>query len=71
MDDFPKLLIGLGVSITLVGVLWLFGSRFFGGVQMPGTLVFQTGSATCIVPILGSIILSIILTVVLNLLLRK
>lgn len=67
MDDFPKLLIALGISITLVGVLWLVGGRFFGGAPLPGTFVFQTDNMTCIVPILGSIILSIVLTIVLNL----
>lgn len=66
MDDFPKLLIVLGISIALVGVIWWGASRFFGGVQLPGTLVFQSGGMTCMIPILGSILLSIILTIVLN-----
>lgn len=70
MDDFPKLLIVLGISIALVGAIWWVASRFFGGAQLPGTLVFQSGGMTCIIPILGSILLSIILTVVLNLLLK-
>lgn len=70
MDDFPKLLIVLGISITLVGVLWLGWTRVFGSTQMPGTFVFQGENMTCVVPILGSIILSIILTIVLNIVLR-
>ncbi|MCC7162473.1 MAG: DUF2905 domain-containing protein [Anaerolineae bacterium] len=70
MDDFPKLLIVLGISIALVGAIWWVASRFFDGAQLPGTLVFQSGGMTCIIPILGSILLSIILTVVLNLLLK-
>lgn len=70
MDDFPKLLIVLGVSIALVGVVWLVATRVFGGVQLPGTFVFDAGGMTCMVPILGSILLSIILTVVLNVVLR-
>lgn len=70
MDDFPKLLIVLGISIALVGALWLGWTRFFGGAQFPGTFVFQGENMTCVVPILGSIILSIILTIVLNVILR-
>jgi len=70
MDDFPKLLIVLGISIALVGVLWLGWTRIFGSAQLPGTFVFQGENMTCIVPILGSIILSIILTIVLNVILR-
>lgn len=71
MDDFPKLLILLGISIALVGVLWLAWTRLFGsGGQMPGTFVFQGENMTCVVPILASILLSIILTIVLNVLAR-
>lgn len=70
MEDFPKLLIVLGISITFVGVLWLGWSRISGGAQFPGTFVFQGENMTCMVPILGSIILSIILTIVLNVILR-
>ncbi len=70
MDEFPKLLIILGISIALVGVVWLGWTRLSGGAQFPGTFVFQSENMTCMVPILGSIILSIILTVVLNVILR-
>lgn len=70
MDDFPKLLIVLGISTALVGVLWLGWSRISGSAQMPGTFVFQAENMTCVIPILGSIILSIILTIVLNVILR-
>ena len=71
MDEFPKLLIGLGLSIALIGVLWLGWTRVFGsGTHFPGTFVFQGENMTCVVPILGSILLSIILTIVLNVILR-
>ena len=71
MDDFPKLLIVLGISIALVGVIWLGATRIFGsGMELPGTFVFQGANMTCVVPILGSILLSIILTLVLNVVVR-
>lgn len=70
MDEFPKLLIILGISIALVGVVWLGWTRLTGGAQFPGTFVFQGENMTCVVPILGSILLSIILTIVLNVILR-
>ena len=70
MDDFPKLLIVLGISIALVGVLWWGAARLFGGVQLPGTFVFDAGGMTCFVPIVASIVLSIVLTLVLNVVLR-
>ena len=67
MDDFPKLLIVLGVSIALVGVIWLGASKVFGGVTLPGTIVFDVGGMTCIVPIVASIVLSIVLTILVQL----
>ncbi|MBI4671875.1 MAG: DUF2905 domain-containing protein [Chloroflexi bacterium] len=70
MDDFPKLLIVLGIGLVLAGVIWWGLSRLFGGEQLPGTFTFQRGGFTCIVPVVASIILSIVLTVVLNLILR-
>ncbi len=70
LDEFPKLLIVLGLCIALVGVLWLGWTRFFGDAQLPGTFVFQSENLTCVIPILGSIILSIILTLLLNVLPR-
>jgi hypothetical protein len=71
MEDFPKLLIVMGLGIALVGVLWLGWTRFSGGAEFPGTFVFQSGGMTCVIPILGSILLSIILTVVLNIIFRS
>lgn len=56
-----------GLVITLVGGLIWLAARITGWDKFPGTLRFQTGSLTCVVPILGSILLSVILTILLNL----
>lgn len=69
-DSLGRLLVILGLVLAGVGaVIWLLG-RIPGLKQLPGTLTFNLGGLTCIVPILGSIILSILLTVILNLVLR-
>ncbi len=67
MEEFPKLLIVLGLGIALMGVLWLGWTRLSGGAEFPGTFVLQSGNMTCVIPILGSIILSIVLTVLVQL----
>ena len=36
--------------------------------QLPGTIRIQGSGFTCLIPLLGSIILSVLLTIVLNLL---
>lgn len=69
-ETFGKLLVVIGVVIAVVGGgLWLAG-RFFGARNMPGTIRIETSGFTCLIPILGSIILSLVLTVVLNLVIR-
>lgn len=60
----------IGLTIMLVGAgIWLV-ARGTGWEKFPGTIKWQTGNLTCVIPLLGSIILSIVLTLVLNLLVR-
>lgn len=60
----------IGLTIMLVGAgIWLI-ARVTGWEKFPGTIKWQTGNLTCVIPLLGSIILSIVLTLVLNLLVR-
>lgn len=69
LEGVGRWLLLLGIGIALVGaVIWLAG-RFFPNLgQLPGTIRIQGSGFTCLIPILGSIILSVLLTVVLNLL---
>jgi hypothetical protein len=63
-------LVVAGLVLAVVGgLVWLVG-RFSGLNNLPGTLRITLGGATCVIPILGSIILSIVLTLVLNLVVR-
>ncbi len=60
----------IGLTISLVGAgIWLI-ARVTGWDKFPGTIKWQTGNLTCVIPLLGSLILSIVLTLVLNLLVR-
>ncbi len=68
LETIGRWLIIFGGSITIIGVLVWSIAKLTGWEKFPGTLKFQTGGLTCVVPILGSILLSILLTVVLNLL---
>jgi len=62
------LLIGGLTLAALGGLVWFLGR--LGVNQIPGTLRINIPGGQCIVPILGSIILSIVLTVLLNLFAR-
>ena len=63
-----KWLLILGIGIAVFGIiLWLLGKALPNLSQFPGTIRFQTGGLTCVVPLLAMIVLSILLTVILNL----
>ncbi|MRS05755.1 DUF2905 domain-containing protein [bacterium] len=59
-----------GVALAVVGALvWLLG-RFTNLQGLPGTVKVEIPGMTCVIPLLGSIVLSILLTIVINLILR-
>ena len=60
------LVLGIGIAI-LGGLLWALGKLFPNLSQFPGTIKIETGSLTCVFPILAMIIISVVLTVILNL----
>lgn len=68
LDVLGKWLLIAGLSIACLGALVWLVSRFLPGLtRFPGTLKFEFGSLTCVLPILASIVLSVTLTVILNL----
>lgn len=70
IETIGRWLIILGIALAVIGAaLWAFG-HFLGWEKLPGTIRFQTGGFSCIIPVLGSIILSILLTLLLNFLAR-
>jgi hypothetical protein len=70
LEMMGRWLIVGGLLLAVVGgILWALG-HFAGLSRLPGTLRIEGSGFTCLVPILGSILLSIVLTVVLNLLAR-
>jgi hypothetical protein len=70
LQTIGRWLLIAGMAITIIGgILWLLG-RFSGLQNLPGTLKFEVSGLTCIVPLLGSIVISILLTILLNVLFR-
>jgi len=70
LESIGKWLVIIGFGVVILGgIIWGIG-KIFGWERFPGTLRFQTGNLTCIIPILASIILSILLTVILNIFAR-
>jgi hypothetical protein len=74
MLDFQglgRILLIIGGSLALVGLLFILGGRFFPWLgRLPGDIHYQGKNVSCFFPIVTSILLSIVLTLLLNLIIR-
>lgn len=70
LSDIGRLLIGAGVVIAIVGVVFVAAGRLGLG-RLPGDFRFGSGNVRVYVPLATSIVLSIIATILLNLFLRR
>ncbi|QGM96254.1 DUF2905 domain-containing protein [Methylocystis parvus] len=57
----PKILIGAGIVLILVGLVWLFGERFGLG-RLPGDILIERGNFRLYIPITTSLIVSVVLS---------
>ena len=63
-----KILIGIGVVLILIGVIWLiFPSAFSWIGNMPGDIKHKSGNTSVYFPIVSMIVISVIATIILNL----
>lgn len=62
-SEFGKVLIGVGVVLILVGVVFLFSGRLPFG-RMPGDLVIERKNFSLAFPITTCIVISLVLTVI-------
>jgi len=70
MDMIGKLLIIVGISAVLLGVL-LVALSHFGVGRLPGDIVVRRGNFVFFSPLGLSLVLSVLLTIALNLLARR
>ncbi len=70
METFGRLIITLGIIITVVGIIIIFGSKIGLG-RLPGDIFLKKGNVTFYFPILTSIMVSILLTIIVNLFFRR
>lgn len=63
-----KILIGLGIVLVIVGILWLlFPSAFSWIGNLPGDIKHRSGNTRVYFPVVTMIVISIVATIVLNL----
>lgn len=71
LGQFGRMLLGIGGVLILVGVLFIAIGRVLPSGRLPGDFVVARGSASCLIPLATSLLLSIILTLLLNLWMRR
>jgi hypothetical protein len=71
LGQFGRLLLGVGGVLILVGILCIAIGRVAPGGRLPGDLAVTRGSASCLIPLATSLLLSIVLTLLLNLWTRR
>jgi Protein of unknown function (DUF2905) len=62
--DLQRFLIGLGLIILVVGILWPLLSRIGLG-RLPGDILYQRGNATFYFPFATSVLISIVVSLLL------
>ncbi|MEN3043211.1 MAG: DUF2905 domain-containing protein [Fervidobacterium sp.] len=70
MQEIGKLLIMVGVMITIMGLTMFLISKMSDLKWLPGDIVIRKKNFVLIIPITSMILLSVILTVVLNIISR-
>jgi ribose/xylose/arabinose/galactoside ABC-type transport system permease subunit len=61
--DVQRFLIGLGLVILIVGIMWPLLSRIGLG-RLPGDIMFERGGTTFYFPVVTCIVISLVLSAV-------
>ncbi|MBW5448646.1 DUF2905 family protein [Cohnella sp. CFH 77786] len=64
MNPIPKLLIGAGVVLIVIGLIWMVGGRFLNFGRLPGDIVYEKGPVKFYFPIVTCILLSVVMSLI-------
>jgi Protein of unknown function (DUF2905) len=67
MTEIGKLLLILGIILSIMGLIFIFGSKVPGLGRLPGDIFIKKGNIIFFFPIVTCIIISIIVTLILSL----
>ena len=71
MNEVGRLLIVLGITITVLGVVLALAGRIPGVGRLPGDVYIRRGNFTFYFPLATSIVASLVITLVMYLLNRR
>ncbi|XID94425.1 DUF2905 domain-containing protein [Paenibacillaceae bacterium WGS1546] len=64
MNQFPKLLIGAGIVLIVVGLLWMVGGKYLNLGRLPGDISVERGNFKFYFPVVTCILLSVLLSLI-------
>jgi hypothetical protein len=64
LNPFPKLLIGAGAVLIVVGLIWMVGGKIFNLGRLPGDISIEKGHFRFYFPVVTCIVLSIVLSLI-------
>lgn len=65
MNNVPKFLLGIGIMLIVVGLIWVILSRFINLGKLPGDVAIEKGNFKFYFPIVTCILISVVLSVIL------
>ena len=70
LHDIGRLLVGGGIALAVVGVIFVVAARAGLG-RLPGDLSFGSDNVRVYIPLATCVVVSVVATIVLNLFLRR
>ncbi|WP_027092828.1 DUF2905 domain-containing protein [Cohnella thermotolerans] len=64
MTPFPKILIGIGILLVVVGLIWMIGGRFLPLGRLPGDISYEKGNVRFYFPIVTCLLVSVVLSLI-------
>lgn len=64
MNPIAKVLIGVGVILVIIGVLWQVGGKFLPLGRLPGDIVIEKENFRFYFPIVTCLVISLLLTLI-------
>lgn len=64
MNNVPKLLVGAGIVLIVIGLIWMFLGRFINLGRLPGDIAIEKGSFKFYFPVVTCIVISVVLSVI-------
>jgi len=64
VNEIPKFLIGIGVALVVIGLVWLAAGRFLPIGRLPGDIVVEKENFRFYFPIVTCIVISVVLSLI-------